>query len=84
MRCACCGRAINPANAYTVRREKSGSSGMRWTEVATYGPVCAVRLGLMKQSPPMTRKPSRFAIFSKTNPVRVEDGQIDIFGALSA
>ena len=71
MRCTCCGRAINPIHAYT-----SGNG--------SYGPVCAVRLGLMKQSPPTTRKPSRFAIFSKTNPVRVEDGQIDIFGALSA
>lgn len=77
MRCTCCGRAINPARAYTVHTK---ATGVNYSSIDHYGPVCAVRLGLMKQSPPMKRKPSRFAIFSKTNPVRVEDGQEQLFG----
>ena len=71
MRCACCGRAINPKHAI---------SGLNNSK---FGPVCAQRLGLVSKAPTRSRKPSRFAIFSKTSPVRVEGGQIDIFGVMA-
>ena len=80
MRCACCGRAINPANAYTVHTK---ATGVNYSSIDHYGPVCAQRLGLVSKAPTRTRKPSRFAIFSKTAPVRVDDGQIDIFGVMA-
>lgn len=69
MICACCGRSINPKHAITGNNN------------SYFGPVCAQRLGLVRPTPKLKRAPSRFAIFNKTNPVRVEDGQIDIFGA---
>ena len=80
MRCACCLRVLNPANAYTTRRERESADGLRWTEVANYGPVCAVRLGLTKPAPKLKRKPSRFAIFRTSQAVKVDDNQFDFFG----
>ena len=79
MRCDCCGRAINPLNAVRWTMNHEWPDGAKSERKMIYGPVCAVKHGVIKKAP-ITRKPSRFAIFSKTNPVRVEDGQIDIFG----
>ena len=65
MRCTCCGRAINPANAYKARG-------------GTFGPICAVRLGLTKPAPKLKRKSSRFAVFTAV--VKQDDFQDDFFG----
>ena len=65
VRCTCCGRSINPANAYKAQG-------------GTFGPICAVRLGLTKPAPKLKRKPSRFAIF--TTVVKQDDFQPDFFG----
>ena len=65
MRCTCCGRAINPANAYKARG-------------GTFGPICAVRLGLTKPAPKLKRKPSRFAVFTAV--VKQDTDQPDFFG----
>lgn len=65
MRCACCLRPINPANAFTAQGRN-------------YGSTCAVRLGITKPAPKLKRKPSRFAIF-KQQPVRIDDGQDQLF-----
>lgn len=75
MRCTCCGRAINPANAYTVRTKATGIS---YSSISNYGPVCAVKMGLTKPAPKLKRKPSRFAIF--TTVVKQDDFQDDFFG----
>ena len=66
MRCANCRREIDPVNAHTSHDSR------------TYGPVCAKRLGLVAPAP--KRKPGLFAIFGQRTPVRVDDGQVDLFG----
>ena len=68
MRCARCHRRIDPANATTAMGR-------------TFGPVCAQRMGLVAAAP--KRKPSKFAIFGKTAPVRIDDGQVDLFGVVA-
>lgn len=68
MRCANCHRKINPANAFTAHDRR------------TYGPVCAQRLGFVTAAPKRQRKPSNFAIFGPRTPVRIDDGQVDLFG----
>lgn len=66
MRCARCHRKINPANAYIAHDRR------------TYGPVCAQRLGFVAAAP--KRKPGKSAIFGPRTPVRVDDGQVELFG----
>lgn len=65
MRCACCHRKINPANAYIAHDGRM------------YGQVCAKRLCFVAAAP--KRKPGNFAIFGPRTPVRVDDGQVDLF-----
>ena len=77
MRCACCHRKINPANAVAhtdvVRR-----NGWSMSTTSHYGPVCAQRLGFVAPAP--KRKPGNFSIFGPRTAVRVDDGQSDLFG----
>lgn len=68
MRC-CCGRTINPKHAYIGANSSA------------FGPVCAVRLGLVK--PARKRKPGKFAIFRQSHAVKIDDGQVDFFGVMT-
>jgi len=66
MRCACCNRQINPLHAH--------ASGGRF-----FGPVCAIRLQLVRPAPKLKRKPSRFAVFRAVQAVKVDEGQDELF-----
>jgi len=79
IRCDCCGRAINPLNAVRWTMKHEWPDGAKSERKMIYGPVCAVKHGVISKAPAI-RKPSRFAIFSKTSPVRQEDGQEQLFG----
>ena len=70
MRCACCLRLLNPANAFTAQGRN-------------YGPTCAIRLGITKPAPKLKRKPSRFAIFKQSQAVKVDEFQDQLFEVIA-
>jgi len=81
MRCACCGRSINPLNAVNHVTRFEWGDGSSGSKSSNYGPVCAVRLGYTNPKP--KRKPSRFAIFRTSKVVKVDDDRQDqLFGVL--
>jgi hypothetical protein len=55
--------------------------GLAYTKTVAYGSVCAVKLGLV--TPKRKRKPGRFSVFGRSTAVKVDDGQIDFFGAMA-
>ena len=63
MKCAHCGRSINPAHAHTSHDRR------------TYGPVCSVRLGLTQPK----RRQSVTRASHVSHVVRVDENQPDFF-----